>query len=464
MNERKMSSRAMAAAKYMRRKAQGGIIKDVFPDSIASELGLEPGDKLLAIDGQAILDYIDYKFKITEEEVEIEVQKRDGQRLLISIEKDYDEDLGIGFEQDTFDGIEFCQNKCVFCFLDQMPEGLRPELYIRDDDYRLSFLHGNFITLTNMSEEEIDRVIEQKLSPIYISVHSTSPEIRVKLLGNRGGHDILKQLERFLAAGIDIHTQVVVVPGINDGENLQETISDLVSLGEGIESIAIVPVGLTKYRENLADLRVFSQLEAKEVIRSVDTWQEKLLKKHQRRIIYAADEFYALAGMDVPMAEYYEGYPQLENGIGLLRSFIDEFMEELADSYTKPLDMSIRIVTGVSPAPYLKDLIDSFKERVRDAKIEVHPVKNRFFGPTVTVTGLTTGKDIIGELKDVSDDLILLPEVMVRESDNRHLLDGMTMEELQERLTPRIRIVPVDGGALLRVLTEELFERREMDL
>lgn len=444
---------------------EGGRIAAVVPGGLGAELGLEPGDRLLAIDGEPVRDWVDYRFRVAGEAVEIRVRKAGGEEWLLDVEKDYDDDLGLRFEDDLFDGLKRCHNACVFCFLHQMPKGLRPSLYLPDDDYRLSFLHGNFITLTNLREEDLRRIEAQRLSPLYVSVHATRPEVRRRLMSNRRAARVMEDLRRLAAAGIALHCQLVLCPGINDGAELDRSIADLAGLGEAVRSIAAVPVGLTRHREGLAPLRPFTPAEAGAVIAQVRGWRERLRGRFGRGIVHASDEFYVLAGREVPPAGDYDGFPQLENGVGLLRLFLDEFREALsarrargargrAASGRGALPRRLTVVTGRSAAPTLERLAreGGFGERAR-----VFPVDNDFFGHTVTVAGLLTGGDIIAHLRaarDRGEDLgeaVLLPQVLVRDGDGR-LLDDRTPEEIARAVGLPVRIVPANGRDFLKAL------------
>lgn len=443
------------AAKQGEAGGKGGVIETVRPGSIADEIGLRPGDRLLAINGEAITDYIDYKFHITGECVELRIARADGEEWLVEVEKDEDEDLGVTFVQDLFDGLKKCRNACAFCFLSQMPEGMRETLYLPDDDYRLSFLHGNFVTLTNMREEDFQRIFSQGLSPLYVSVHATNPAVRRRLMINRKAGRIMEDLRRLAGGGVDLHTQLVLVPGINDGPELDRSIGDLVSLHPHALSIAVVPVGLTRYRQGLSRLRPFTAEEASRVIDQVEAWQARLMARFGRRLVYASDEFYVLAGRPIPGEEYYEGYPQLENGVGLLRLFIEEFRAALAGGVREPArDRHVTVITGRSAAATLRALVD--EAGLRRVKVDVVPVENCFFGPTVTVTGLLTGRDVLSRLRELRDagrlgDVVLLPQVMVREL-HGDLLDGMKPSDLERSVGVPVVLVPVHGGRFLQSL------------
>lgn len=437
-----------------------GVISKVRPGSPAREMGLEPGDRIIAVNGKRVFDYIDYRFETSGELVEIHVQKASGEEWVIEFEKDYDEDLGIVFEEDLFDGLKECRNGCVFCFVRQMPRGMRKTLYLRDDDYRLSFLHGNFITLTNITEDEFQRIIAQRLSPLYISVHATNPDVRQALMRTPRARDIMLQLKRLANAGIHIHAQFVLCPGLNDGPELDRSLADLNTLQPAILSIAVVPVGLTRHRKDMQGLRPYTGQEAGAVISQVAAWQERFLGEHGRRVVYAADEFFVLAGEDIPPADYYEGFPQLQNGIGLLRLFLDQFHEAARGMPKGPDRLALprrrlTVVTGRSAATTMTRLAKEAAELGVDAT--VFPVTNDFFGHTVTVAGLLTGQDIIGQLRksqqaghDLGEE-ILLPEVLLRDGQG-DLLDGVRPEEIARALDLPVRVIGIDGREFLAAL------------
>lgn len=428
---------------------KGGLISQVLPNSIGEEMGLVAGDCLLAINGQQLEDLIDYRFMIADEYLEIEVLRADGEEWILEVDKEFDEDLGLEFEQATFDGIRNCRNKCVFCFVDQMPPGLRKTLYVKDDDYRMSFLHGNFITFTNVGEEELRRIIRLRLSPLYISVHTTNPELRSKMLNNKGAGVIMNQLQRLVEAGIELHTQVVVCPGYNDGVELERTLRDLTGLYPGVCSIAVVPVGVTAFRNSLQQLQLFDNSKAAEVISLVERISQKFRQEYELSLVYAADEFYVLAGQTVPESALYDEFPQLENGIGLVRLMLDSWTEEqkkLPASLAKP--GKLLLVTGKSAQGILEDIAEGLNQ-VTGLKTQVVAVINQFFGDTVTVAGLVTGSDIIGALKDmheqVASTLVCIPSVMLN-STREVFLDGKTPSELEEAIGLPVKIIDLNKG------------------
>ncbi|MBU7005545.1 DUF512 domain-containing protein [Phosphitispora fastidiosa] len=427
---------------------QKPVVDVVRAGSIADELGVERGDRLLTINGSRPGDLIDYRFLCADDYIQIEVMKKNGEVWACDIEKDFDEDLGIGFVRDTFDGIRNCANRCIFCFVDQMPPGMRETLYVKDDDFRLSFLHGNFITLTNLTAKDMERIVSMRLSPLYISVHTTNPELRKQMLGSPKAVKIMQQMSTLAEAGIEMHAQIVLCPGINDGPELDRTIGDLGSLYPGIKSVAIVPVGLTRFRRGLADLRKFTRKEAGYLIEHLQRLREGFLGRYGDPLIYPADEFFVLAGQGFPPAEYYRDFPQLENGVGLVRLFYDSFEgcqgllpEELAQN------KSIAIVTGASGGYVLEPVVNRLN-RVRNLHVKTICAVNAYFGEDVTAAGLLTGQDIIDALKreETRFDLILLPSVTCKK-DEPVFLDGKTPDALEQELGIKVQIVDTDQGA-----------------
>lgn len=421
---------------------KSGIIKKVEPGSIAEEVGLAPGDELVSIDGESFRDIIDYRFLCAGEELELRVVKEDGEEWEVDIEKDYDEDLGIIFTSPTIDQIKECQNSCIFCFIDQMPGGMRPTLYVKDDDYRLSFLYGNFVTLTNLKEEDIQRIEREHLSPLYVSVHATKPDLRNKMMNCRKAGKIMDLLARLARASIELHGQIVLCPGVNDGNNLDRTLEDLAGLWPSFKSVALVPVGITRYRDKLFPLSPVEREDAEKLLEQLGKWQEKFINRLGSRFVFPADEFFLKVGQEIPSHEYYEDYPQTENGVGLIRIFLNnlEKWEEasLPAKLEEPLTLSL--VTGVLARPYLAKIKEFFKP-VQNLKIKIREVENIYFGPEVTVAGLICGKDIIDVLSDNQlGDLLLLPDVMVKDQDSI-LLDDFHISEIEDILQVKIKIL-----------------------
>ncbi len=418
--------------------ACSGIVARIIPDSIASEIGLEAGDRLITVDGESIRDIIDLSFALADENVELVIEKKNGEQEILEIEKEYDEDLGIEFESAVFDGIRRCANKCIFCFVDQMAPGMRESLYVKDDDYRLSFLYGNFITLTNSGPADMNRISRLHLSPLYISIHTTNGPLREKMLNNKNAGKIMEQLDTLITSGIEMHTQVVLCPDINDGSELEKTIHDLYALHPNVLSMAIVPVGLSRYRENCYSLQVFTPEKALSVITMVEKWQEKCRKENGTSFVYLSDEFYINANQPIPAYELYDGFPQLENGIGLIRNFLFEWQQEniLTTGYQTPHHLDI--VCGTSAQKILTPLLEDLK--VSNLTIRVIPVENNFFGTDITVSGLLTGQDIIHTLSQVSGIRtgVIIPGTALRKGESV-FLDNMMLEELEGDLSVPVR-------------------------
>jgi putative radical SAM enzyme (TIGR03279 family) len=416
-----------------------GVVARVTPGGIADELGIEPGDQLISVNDSPVKDIIDLSFALSDEYVELVIEKPNGEQELLEIDKEYDEELGIEFESAVFDRVRQCANKCVFCFVDQMAPGMRESLYIKDDDYRLSFLYGNFITLTNINPADIKRIINLHLSPLYVSVHVTDGAIRANMLNNERAKDIMKQLRQLTDAGIELHTQVVLCPGINDGSVLGKTISDLFAMHPGILSMAIVPVGLTRYRDNCHPLESFSSEQAQKVIETVAKWQSQCLMKSGTRFVFLADEFYLAARRPIPEYEAYEGFPQLENGVGIVRSFLQEWAEQDLSSADYKNPLNIDVVCGTSAAHILGPLLEGLK--IPNLSLRLVPVENKFFGPNVTVTGLLTGQDIADKLRSLDGQRsgIIIPGIALRKGENV-FLDGLTPDDIANRVGAPVRV------------------------
>ncbi len=434
-------------------------IASIQEDSIAQELGIEAGDFVLSINGQEIQDVFDYRFYCADSEILLEIEKRNGERWQFEIEKDETEDLGLEFANSLLDDEKSCRNKCVFCFIDQLPKGMRETLYFKDDDARLSFLFGNYITTTNLSEGEIDRIIRYHMSPVNISVHTTNPELRIKMLNNRFAGDVLEKINRFISAGITVNTQIVVCPGLNDKQELDRTIKDLTDLGPQLHSISVVPVGLTKHREGLPKLKPFDRDIANQVIDQVENWQTKLLNEYNSRVVYLADEIYIMAGRDLPPIEAYEDFPQIENGVGMVTSFSYEVEEAVNDLKEKDLcgfgEKTVSVGTGVSVYEHFKKIALFIEKAVKGLKINVYKVENTFFGKGVTVTGLLTGCDLIRELsgKDLGEKLFLSKNMFRSGTDV--MLDDVSADELEKKLGVKVQIVDTTGQAFIDALIKK---------
>lgn len=440
------------------------LVSKVLPNSIAEEVEIESGDKLISINGNDVKDIIDYKFLITDEYLELEVEKPDGEIWEIEIEKDYDEDLGIVFKEAILDRPMSCHNKCVFCFIDQLPPGMRQTLYFKDDDSRLSFLQGNFLTLTNMKEEDIERIIKYRISPINVSVHTTNPELRIKMLNNRFAGNIYDILKRLAEADIKVNTQVVCCPGINDGEELIRTIEDLYVLYPSVENLAVVPLGITKFRANLPHLKLFTKEKSKELIESVKVLQDKYVKENGTPFVRLSDEFYVMAESEPPTEEHYGGYEQLEDGIGMIR-ILKNTIKEQAEYLNKKAKGNFTIITGVSAKTVLEEVASSIMKVNSNIKINVIAVENKFFGTTITVAGLLTGIDIINAAKEETlGDYIIIPNNMLKkgyelgEEVEGLLLDDYTVRDLEKILNKKFLVCDYAGDDLINILNKHLEE------
>ncbi|WP_270496603.1 DUF512 domain-containing protein [Eisenbergiella porci] len=432
-------------------KEKGHLIQAVEEGGIAEEMGIEPGDRLLEINGETVEDIFDYQYMIEEEYVEVLIAKPSGEEWLLEIDKDYEEDLGVTFDNGLMDDYRSCTNKCIFCFIDQMPKGMRETLYFKDDDSRLSFLQGNYVTLTNMSEKDVDRIIKYHLSPINISFQTTNPELRCRMLHNRFAGESLKKVDRFYEAGIQMNGQIVLCKGFNDGEELERSIRDLTKYLPHLQSVSVVPVGLSRFREGLEPLEPFTREDARRVLEQIHRWQEKLYPEYGLHFVHASDEWYILAEEELPREESYDGYLQLENGVGMIRLMLEEFEDALA-RLEEPEALDNRIlkgtyssVTGQIAYPYIRRMADRLMERFPEVKIQVFPIRNDFFGERITVTGLLTGQDIIAQLKgrDLGE-ILYLPENILR-SGERVLLDDITVEDLAGALQVKTDIVKSSG-------------------
>lgn len=430
------------------------IITGVEPGSLAAKKHIRPGDTLLRINGHDIEDVLDYRFYITEKKVKAEILS-DGKVETVFFNKDEYDDLGLDFKTYLMDEKRSCKNGCIFCFIDQLPRGMRETLYFKDDDARLSFLMGNYVTLTNMTERDVSRIIEMHISPINISVHTTNPELRVKMMRNKNAGKVLEIIPRLAKAGIKINCQLVLCPGINDGAELERSLRDLSALYPSVENIAAVPVGLTKYREGLYDLKPYNADGARSVIKIIEDFGDAFKKEHGTRLAFAADEFYLKAGLPVHDAEYYEDMNQLENGVGLIALLQSSFDSALRLNEVRKLasPRRVSIATGVAAAPFIDKLAKSAQNSIAGLDCKVYPIINDFFGHLITVAGLVTGKDLINQLKgkDLGDEL-LIPSAMLR-SDDDVFLDDVTVARVASELNIRVRAVDNDGFELLGAMT-----------
>jgi len=468
------------------------LITQITKGSIAEGLGIVPGDFLLSVNDSEIIDVFDFRFFCQDTNIRLEIEKADGKINTYSFTKEEDEELGLEFSEGLMDEYRSCSNKCIFCFIDQMPPGMRETLYFKDDDMRLSFLQGNYVTLTNLSERDIERIIKYRLEPINISFQTTNPELRCMMLHNRFAGECLKKADRLYEAGIIMNGQIVLCKGVNDKEELERSLSDLYKYVPVLESVSVVPVGLSKYREGLYPLEPFEKEDAKEVIDTIRRWQEKAYEEHGIHFVHASDEWYILAEEELPEEERYDGYLQIENGVGMLRSLIEEFDEGLSelsealDNYrpgilgriaSKAYDKNyenmsgiinvsrlgnilekgrtVSIVSGKIAYPYIKMLCDKFVKQYNSYTVNVYPIRNDFFGERITVTGLITAQDIIAQLSDKKlGDVLLLSENMLRSGTNV-FLDDLTVEDVEKSLLITTCIVKSNGKNLIESIIGE---------
>ena len=425
-------------------------IKTVAPESPAARAGIRPGDKLLRVNGNRIADVLDYMYFAYDEESVFEME-RDGEIFTAAVEKDAGQDAGLEFEEYLMDGMRSCANNCVFCFVDQMPPGMRETLYFKDDDVRLSFLTGSYLTLTNMGEREVQRVIDLKISPINVSVHTMDPDLRCLMLGNKNAGRGIEILKRFARAGIELNCQIVCCPGLNDGRELARTMRRLARLAPQVHSCSVIPVGLTRFREGLYPLKPFDRELARETVALVERFGEHCRKRHGSRIFFCSDELYLKADLPIPEDDFYEGYPQLENGVGLLRLLYTEFEEALANASGDARGTRATIATGVSAARTLTRLRDLAKAKYPNIQTEIVPIVNDFFGHTIDVAGLITGRDLIAQLKgrDLGE-RVYITNRMLRDGGNV-FLDDVTLRDAESALG--VPVTPIDNGGeeLLKV-------------
>lgn len=425
--------------------------------SIAEKMGIQPGDKILSINGAEMVDVFDYDFYTTEEDVTMVVEDADGRQRTVEIHKEQYEDLGLEFETYMIDCEKSCRNKCIFCFIDQMPKGMRDNLYFKDDDTRLSFLTGSYVTLTNIDDAELHRTVKYKLSPINISVHTTNPELRVKMLNNRFAGDILRKIRILTEGNIQVNCQIVLCKNINDGDELERTLGDLLTLIPHINSVSVVPVGITRYRDDLYPLEAFRKEDAEKVIATVDKWQQIFLDHMGSRVVYAADEFYVKAQLPAPDYDYYEDFPQLENGVGMLTLLETEADAELAARKAKrgifkPKQRKVTIATGECAYETIVRLAKKVEEKFSHISVQVICVKNAFFGGEVTVAGLLTGADLLEQLQGVDfGEALLLSNDMFKD-DGDMLLDDVTTHDLEGKLAVKVEKVYNSGKAFVEAI------------
>ena len=447
----------------MRKIHKEHVIKSVKAGSIAEELNIEPGDVLLEIDGEVLEDVFVYHYMVNSDYLVMVIRKQDGEEWELEIEKDFDEDIGIEFEQGLMDEYRSCTNKCIFCFIDQMPKGMRETLYFKDDDSRLSFLQGNYITLTNMKDKDIDRIIKFHLCPINISVHTTNPELRCKMLNNRFAGESLDKIKRLSDACIEMNGQIVLCKGVNDGDELKRSIEDLSKYLPHMRSVSVVPSGLTKYREGLYPLELFEKEDAEKVIDLIESYQNEFFEEYGLHFIHASDEWYILAERDFPQEERYDGYIQLENGVGMMRLMREEFNEALSNTPADSVKREISLVTGTLAYSEIKSLAKLVEKKCTNTRVNVYPIVNDFFGESITVSGLLTGQDILKQLSREEiriGDRLILPTNVLRSGEDV-FLDDMRLMELSEKLNVRIQVPQNTGESLLYNILNETDEKIE---
>ena len=444
------------------KKQKKHIISHIIDGSIAQELEIEPGDELVSINDQPVGDILDYRYLCNEEYLVVVIRKPDGEEWELEIEKEFEEDLGMEFENGMMDDYHSCHNKCIFCFIDQMPAGMRDTLYFKDDDSRLSFLQGNYITLTNLKEEDIQQIIKYHLSPINISFQTMNPQLRCKMLNNRFAGEALKKVDRFIEAGIEMNGQIVLCKGVNDGAELEYTIEQLTRYLPNLTSVSVVPVGLTKFRDGLYPLEPFTKEDAIQVLETIHKWQNRIIKEHHTHMIHASDEWYILAERDLPQEDNYDGYPQLENGVGMIRLFLNEVTEELTGREGDDRAHTVSVATGLLAEPYIRQAAEEVKAIYPNITVQVYPITNYFFGEKITVAGLLTGQDLSEQLreKDLGERLFLSCNVL-RDGETV-FLDDMTVEELENTLQTPIGIVKSDGKDFVHaILLEDISSGRD---
>lgn len=436
-------------------------IIEVAPGGYADRAGIKPLDTLISINENKINDVLDYRFYLADTAVRLKCE-RSGEEYCVLIEKDEYEDIGLGFETPLMDKKHSCKNGCIFCFIDQNPKGMRESVYFKDDDSRLSFIHGNYVTLTNMTDEDVERIVKMRMSPINISIHTTNPELRVKMMKNKRSGEVLKYLEVFREAGLTMAGQIVLCKGVNDGDELMRTMRDLAEYYPSLSSVSVVPAGLTKHREGLYPLSPYTPEEAGEIIDAVEGFADTHNQKFGSRLFFLADEFYLKAGRKIPASEYYEGYPQLENGVGLLRSFEDGFEEGVISAFgkikVKRPSHTVSVATGAASYPLIKRVCEKICDMYPKMKINVYKITNNFFGESITVSGLLTGRDIYEQLKDKQlGKRLLVPSAAIRQDEDVFLCD-MTVSELSAKLG--VKVIPTENDGYEFARTVLLGKRR----
>ena len=426
-------------------------VYSVDDDSIASRLGFAPGDELIQVDNEPINDVLDYQFYTDSASFHLKA-RISGVEQILNIEKDVYEPFGCNFETYLGDKKHSCSNHCMFCFIDQLPPGMRESLYFKDDDERLGFLFGNYITMTNMGEHEIDRIIKMHISPVNVSVHTTNPQLRIRMLANRDAGDVLRRLKKMADAGIELNCQLVMCPGVNDGDELVRSLTELLELGPSVQSIAAVPFGMTRYRDKLYHLEPYTREGAAEQLAILEHFGDLSVEKYGRRVVFPSDEFFLQAGKTIPPAEYYEDFAQLENGVGMWRLFREEFLAELERPHRIYNEKHVDLVTGTLAAPLIQEMADEIHRQYPMIHATVHAIQNDFFGGNVDVAGLITGTDIVAQCKGkLESGTLCIPEVMLR-AEKDLFLDGMTPAQVAGELGVKFEIVPVGGGDLAKHL------------
>ncbi len=426
-------------------------ITHVQPGSIAHRLGLKEGEKLVSIAGEPIIDQIDYQALTAQRRFDLTVEGLDGQTRVLHVRKEDWQPLGLTLDQTIVSSPRPCRNHCIFCFIDQMPPGMRRTLYVKDDDWRLSLMMGNYITMTNIDDSELDRIIRRKVSPLFVSVQCTDPDMRVKLLRNPRAANIMDNLRLLKQNGIRFHAQIVLCPGWNDGDILIKSLNDLETLRPAIQSIALVPIGLTKFRDGLPYIKPYDRQMALDLIEQVKPYQERFLREIGTRLVFPADEFYCLSGLPLPTDEEYEDYPQVENGVGMLRMFETDLLYAIEDlPMTETLPRRICIATGTSVAPFLRELAE--RHAPKGTTVEVRPIINRFFGESVTVTGLITGQDLVAQCQDVQADEIMIVRSMIR-AEGDLFLDDMSIDDVRKMLPCPLKVVENSGEGFWRAIS-----------
>ncbi len=430
-------------------------IVSVDPDSAAEKAGINPGESLVSINRHPVEDILDYQFYSTDKKLRLALVSQDGVQRVVTVKKGEYEPLGLEFSTYLIDRERSCKNKCIFCFIDQMPPGLRKSLYFKDDDARLSFLFGNYVTLTNMGQKDIDRIIKMHISPINISVHTTNPALRQKMMANPAAASSLRFLPRLAAAGITMNIQLVLCPGINDGTELVNTLNDLARLYPAVESIAAVPVGLTKYRDGLPEIAPYTPRQAGETVKIIEDFSEKFYKKKGVRLAYPSDEFYIKAGLSLPDADFYGDFNQLENGVGIVSLFRRQIRDAADSVPSRAVNREVSIATGEASAPFLKEETALLMKRYPGLVCRVYAVHNDFFGDQITVAGLVTARDLIAQLKSKPlGEVLLLPRVMLRAEKDR-FLDDLTPSDVKNALGVDVKVVEVDGAEFLNDILGE---------